>query len=496
MFSYTQWALDWLSKAAGHKYIKRVPYQSGGKMRYRYIYNVTHTHGGKHVLDPDHMKVGTKLMLDATSGAEVHGHIQSVSGDKVTFVYDDGPKKGESVTMSKDKLASELDKVHGISSKLDVARKKQSDVVAKLKEKGASAKQIARAEARLKALGGDTPKAETPKAKPKKAKETKVEDQPEVETKDSAEPTLGGVKVRLARKTVPLVELLAGKATKLSERDRMRVLDALDDVAREFSRAGAERQINSLRYRLGIKNASVTRLIGLLYEKGYITKDDKVEPATLDLALSRIQKEEDDAKKEKNERLRQSLFNYIDKFKSDQLDTRINDLRDAMREDARAMAEHDKQQATHEKFIGARKKLLDDGALNTEAMLSDIENALDDVDISLPRGWKANNVADKAMAYLRKYSHNSREKSAAGKKYRAIYDAVFERANDEALKLTGLTYEEGLEPKRVFPKVPSELRGYDIAIDHLKERASALGLNVFDYIPDDKELQDLAARGL
>jgi hypothetical protein len=158
MFSYTQWALDWLSKAAGHKYIKRVPYQSGGRMRYRYIYNVTHTHGGKHVLDPDHMKVGTKLMLDATSGAEVHGHIQSVSGDKVTFVYDDGPKKGESVTMSKDKLATELDKVHGISGKLDAARKKQSDVVAKLKEKGASAKQIARAEARLKALGGDTPK--------------------------------------------------------------------------------------------------------------------------------------------------------------------------------------------------------------------------------------------------------------------------------------------------------------------------------------------------
>ena len=95
MFSYTQWALDWLSKAAGHKYIKRIPYQSGGRTRYRYIYNVTHTHGGKHVLDPDHMKVGTKLMLDATSGAEVHGHIQSVSGDKVTFVYDDGPKKGE-----------------------------------------------------------------------------------------------------------------------------------------------------------------------------------------------------------------------------------------------------------------------------------------------------------------------------------------------------------------------------------------------------------------
>ena len=90
MFTFQQWLNDFLVKAAGHKYIKRIPYQSGGRVRYRYIYNVTHTHAGKHVLDPDHMKVGTKLMLDATSGKEVHGHITDVSGNKVTVELPNG----------------------------------------------------------------------------------------------------------------------------------------------------------------------------------------------------------------------------------------------------------------------------------------------------------------------------------------------------------------------------------------------------------------------
>lgn len=153
MFTFQQWLNDFLVKAAGHKYIKRIPYQSGGRLRYRYIYNVTHTHAGKHVLDPDHMKVGTKLMLDATAGKEVHGHITDVSGNKVTFEYDDGPRKGEVVTMTKTELATELDKVHGISDKLSTARAKQKAVVDKLKERGASDKQIAREQRRLDALG-------------------------------------------------------------------------------------------------------------------------------------------------------------------------------------------------------------------------------------------------------------------------------------------------------------------------------------------------------
>ena len=151
MFSYSQW-LDELIKAAGHKYIKRIPYQSGGKMRYRYIYNVTHTHQGKHVLDPAHMKVGTKLMLDATSGAEVHGHIQSVSGDKVTFIYDDGPKKGESVTMTKQQMLRQFDETHNAGQKIDVAREALRENVQKMRQNGVGEKQIARVQARIARL--------------------------------------------------------------------------------------------------------------------------------------------------------------------------------------------------------------------------------------------------------------------------------------------------------------------------------------------------------
>jgi len=284
MFSYTQWALDWLSKAAGHKYIKRVPYQSGGRMRYRYIYNVTHTHQGKHVLDPEHMTVGTKLMLDATSGAEVHGHIQSVSGDKVTFIYDDGPKKGESVTMSKEKLASELDKVHGISGKLDAARKKQSDVVAKLKESGASAKQIARAEARLKALGGDTPKAETPKAKPKKAKPTEAETSKEKKlTKKEADRLAvaqyllnDDEKYASRRDSTFLYTEYRYKNREQFEADLQKIIDAPDTYLTSLS-VKTEKQTLPFTGRRGEveqKEQSVVKIDGLLSEYAVVVEDD------------------------------------------------------------------------------------------------------------------------------------------------------------------------------------------------------------------------------
>ncbi|HCT51313.1 MAG TPA: hypothetical protein DF712_02530, partial [Balneola sp.] len=51
-----------LIKAAGHKYIKRIPVgeTKTGKVRYRYIYNATHTVGGKHLLDDAHLQTGTK----------------------------------------------------------------------------------------------------------------------------------------------------------------------------------------------------------------------------------------------------------------------------------------------------------------------------------------------------------------------------------------------------------------------------------------------------
>jgi hypothetical protein len=157
MFTFTEWLNDFLVKAAGHKYIKRIPYQSGGKLRYRYIYNATHTHQGKHMMDPSHIKEGTKIMIDDTAGQEVHAHITAVRGDgMVTFTYDDGPLKGQQRTMLREALVQQLNAKHGVKEKIAEAIKKQHAIIARLKERGASDKQIEREQKRLKALGGGT----------------------------------------------------------------------------------------------------------------------------------------------------------------------------------------------------------------------------------------------------------------------------------------------------------------------------------------------------
>lgn len=153
--TFSAWTLDFLSKAAGHKYIRRIPYASGGKTRYRYIYKVTHTAGGKHALHEDDVTVGAAFMLGTDKGAEVHAHVKSVNGDKVTVEYDDGPRKGEKETMSKRDLLSKLDAAHGISAALQGEREKQAKVISELRASGASEKQIAREQARLDRLGGD-----------------------------------------------------------------------------------------------------------------------------------------------------------------------------------------------------------------------------------------------------------------------------------------------------------------------------------------------------
>lgn len=151
--TFSAWTLDFLSKAAGHKYIRRIPYASGGKTRYRYIYKVTHTVGGKHALHEDDVTVGAAFMLGADKGSEVHAHVKSVDGDKVTVEYDDGPRKGEKETMSKRDLLSKLDAAHGISQALQGEREKQAKVVSELRASGVSEKQIAREQARLDRLG-------------------------------------------------------------------------------------------------------------------------------------------------------------------------------------------------------------------------------------------------------------------------------------------------------------------------------------------------------
>lgn len=184
--SFTAW-VDSLLKAAGHKYIKRIPYQSQGKMRYRYIYNVTHMAGGKHVLDPDHMVVGAAFQMEPAAGKEVHAHITKVEGDMVTYRLDDGPQKGETVTESKAALAKKLNEKHGVHEALAGAREKQAKVVADLKARGASEKQVAREQARLDSLSvsAPAPKSEEPKKRaPKKPKSV----EPATKKPKSAEP--------------------------------------------------------------------------------------------------------------------------------------------------------------------------------------------------------------------------------------------------------------------------------------------------------------------
>lgn len=156
MFTFSEWLSD-LFKAAGHKYIKRVPYMSGGKRRYRYIYKLTHMVGGKHVLDPEHMVVGAAFQMETGAGKEVHAHIVSTSGENVTYKLDDGPDKGKVFTVTRAQLAQKLDEKHGARAALATERDKQAKVVADLKAASASSKQVAREQARLDRLEAALP---------------------------------------------------------------------------------------------------------------------------------------------------------------------------------------------------------------------------------------------------------------------------------------------------------------------------------------------------
>ena len=158
-FKFASWVRA-LMKGMGHRYIKRIPYMTPKGRRYRYIYRVDHTHQGKHAFHEDHIIQGTKFALSTEDGAEFHGHIESVDGDKVEYVIDDGPQKGAVVETTKQELAAKLNEVHGVSDKLADARDKASADLEQVKQSGGSEKQIARARRRLLALGGAEDKEE------------------------------------------------------------------------------------------------------------------------------------------------------------------------------------------------------------------------------------------------------------------------------------------------------------------------------------------------
>ena len=144
-----------LFKGVGHRYIKRIPYMTPKGQRYRYIYKVEHTHQGRHAFDEAHLVEGTKFALSTESGAEFHGHITAVDGDKVTYTIDDGPRKGEVVDTTKAELAAKLNEVHGYKDKLYAERAKVSEQLQQMKAGDATEKQIARVRRRLLALGGE-----------------------------------------------------------------------------------------------------------------------------------------------------------------------------------------------------------------------------------------------------------------------------------------------------------------------------------------------------
>ena len=159
-FKFASWVRA-LMKGMGHRYIKRIPYMTPKGRRYRYIYRVDHTHRGKHAFHEDHLVTGTKFALSTEDGAEFHGHIESVDGDKVKYMIDDGPQKGAVVETTKQELAAKLNEVHGVSDKLADARDKASADLEQVKQSGGSEKQIARARRRLLALGGTEDKETT-----------------------------------------------------------------------------------------------------------------------------------------------------------------------------------------------------------------------------------------------------------------------------------------------------------------------------------------------
>lgn len=92
-----------VQKAAGHKYIKRVPYTAAnGKRRYRYYYSVGH---GNTVGHADHFVVGASFQH-----GKGHYHVTGRDGDKVTIRHDES---GESRTFTTAELKDLLVREHG-----------------------------------------------------------------------------------------------------------------------------------------------------------------------------------------------------------------------------------------------------------------------------------------------------------------------------------------------------------------------------------------------
>jgi hypothetical protein len=101
MFRYSLLIND-LLKALTHKYIRRVPkgVTKTGATRYMYYYAGQEGHG-QGIAHDDELIAGASFAFGEHGKSRYHAHIILESGDRITLKYDDGDKKGQTVTMTK-----------------------------------------------------------------------------------------------------------------------------------------------------------------------------------------------------------------------------------------------------------------------------------------------------------------------------------------------------------------------------------------------------------
>jgi hypothetical protein len=210
-------------------------------------------------------------MLGTDKGAEVHAHVKSVDGDKVTVEYDDGPRKGEKETMSKRDLLSKLDAAHGISAALQSEREKQATVVSELRASGASEKQIAREQARLDRLGAaqSTRQTSVPRSERQTAEVAKPT--PPAKGKTEAKPErLRTEAVQIGDRTFRLFpQLSRGKWGFYMSNDTLRAVHLTGDykgqtrnVAEDMTRAKLEEWLKDPRFQVALSKLDHNDLRG------------------------------------------------------------------------------------------------------------------------------------------------------------------------------------------------------------------------------------------
>ena len=142
MFRYS-FIVDTLLKAMTHKYVRRIPkgVTKTGATKYVYFYAGQEGHG-KGIGHEDELTAGASFAFGEHGKNRYHMHIVLEAGNKITLRYDDGDKKGQTVTMTKNEFKDLLHKEHAsnIQGAKEKANKQLKDFQAG-KDKGVKVKQ-------------------------------------------------------------------------------------------------------------------------------------------------------------------------------------------------------------------------------------------------------------------------------------------------------------------------------------------------------------------